>query len=441
MQHTDLMHQQDQMLDSIKASTTPTFSSGKGVFSYTCRFCGSALEHMLVDLGMSPLCESYVTREQLNDMEPFYPIQAFVCENCFLVQVPELVSGEAIYSHYACFSSYSDSWLQHSQDYTNIVIERFNLNKQSQVIEVASNDGYLLQYFIAKGLPVLGIEPAANIAEVAIQKGIPTINKFFGEKTAKELIDKGKQADLLVGNHVLDHVPDLNDFVKGLKLLLSFDGVLTMEFSHLMRLIEGNQFDQICQEHYCYFSFLAVQQIFAAHGLTIFDVQELPTHGGSLRIYVRHTEDESKKVLPSVSELHEREITTGYTQPEIYEKFSERVVETKRKLLVFLINAKREGKKIAGYGAPGKGSTLLNYCGIRQDFVDYTVDRNPFKRGKFLPGIHIPIFPPEKIAETKPDYVLILPWNLKDEIMQQLAYVREWNAKFVIPIPELTIYS
>lgn len=440
MQHTDLRPQHDQSLSVSNASPDPTSSSGTNGAMHGCRFCGSLVMHSVVDLGMSPLCESYVTREQLNNMEPFYPLQAFVCERCFLVQVQEHVSGEAIYSHYAYFSSYSDSWLRHCQNYTNLMVERFELNEQSQVIEVASNDGYLLQYFVAKGLSVLGIEPAANIAEVAVQKGIPTIVKFFGEKTAKDIVEKGTQANLLIGNNVLAHVPDLNDFVKGLKLLLSSDGVLTMEFSHLMRLIEGNQFDQICQEHYCYFSFLTVQQVFAAHGLTIFDVQELPTHGGSLRIYARHMEDKTKPVLSTVSELLEREGAAGYTQLKTYHAFTEKVAETKRKLLEFLIQAKREGKHIVGYGAPGKGNTLLNYCGVRQDFIDYTVDRNPFKHDKFLPGTQIPIFAPEKIAETKPDYVLLLPWNLKDELIQQLAYVREWGAKFVVPIPEVTIY-
>ena len=322
-----------------------------------------------------------------------------------------------------------------------MAIERFGIDQQSQVIEVASNDGYLLQYMVAKGIPALGIEPAANIAEVAIEKGIPTVVKFFGEQTARQLIGDGARADLLVGNNVLAHVPDLNDFVKGLKLLLSSDGVLTMEFPHLMRIFEGNQFDTIYQEHYSYYSFLTVQRVFEVHGLRIFDVEEIPTHGGSLRVYVRHTEDESKAILPAVAELYAREIEAGYMKLGVYQKFGERVAETKRKLLEFLIRAKREGKRVVGYGAPGKGNTLLNYCGIREDFVDYTVDRNPFKHNKFLPGAHIPIYAPDKIAETKPDYVLLLPWNLKDELMQQLEYVRGWGAKFVVPIPELRVYS
>jgi len=407
---------------------------------YSCRFCGQPLQDQVVDLGKSPLCESYLTQEQLKTGEVFYPIQAFVCTGCFLVQVPELVSGEDIYSHYAYFSSYSDSWLQHAKDYTDMIIPRLSLHKNSRIIEIASNDGYLLQFFASRDFQVLGVEPAANIAEVARNKGIPTIVKFFGQNTAEEILKTGERADLLIGNNVLAHVPDLNDFVSGLKLLLSEEGVITMEFSHLLKLMEGNQFDQIYQEHYCYFSLIAVEQVFAAHGLVLFDVEELSTHGGSLRIYARHSEDETKPVLDSVQELRTREIAKGYTKLDIYNAFSERVVETKRKLLEFLIQAKREGKQIVGYGAPGKGSTLLNYCGVREDFIDYTVDRSTYKQGKYLPGVHIPIFAPEKIEETKPDYILILPWNLKDEIMKQLTFVKAWGGKFVVPIPELMIF-
>ena len=407
---------------------------------YSCRFCGHPLRDQVVDLGKSPLCESYLTEEQLKTGEVFYPIQAFVCSDCFLVQVPELVSGEDIYSHYAYFSSYSDSWLQHAQNYTNMIIPRLSLHKNSQIIEIASNDGYLLQFFKDKDFQVLGVEPAANIAEVAKNKGIPTIVKFFGRNTAEEILKNHERADLIIGNNVLAHVPDLNDFVSGLEMLLSEDGVITMEFSHLLKLMEGNQFDQIYQEHYCYFSLIAVEQVFAAHGLIIFDVEEISTHGGSLRIYVRRIEDETKLVLDSIQELRNREIEKGYTKLDTYNAFSERVVEIKHKLLEFLIQAKREGKRIVGYGAPGKGSTLLNYCGVRGDFIDYTVDRNTYKQGKYLPGVHIPIFAPEKIEETKPDYILILPWNLKDEIMKQLSYVRAWGGKFVVPIPDLEIF-
>ncbi|MEH2383018.1 MAG: class I SAM-dependent methyltransferase [Nostoc sp.] len=406
-----------------------------------CLFCGTELHHTFVDLGMSPLCESYRSLKQLNEVESFYPLHVYVCDQCFLVQLQEYISPENIFSDYAYFSSYSDSWLQHAKNYVDLVVERLQLNQESQVIEIASNDGYLLQYFVAKSIPVLGIEPATNIAEVAIKKGIPTIVKFFGQQTAQEQIAKGKKADLLLGNNVLAHTPYLNDFVKGMKIILKPHGVITMEFPHLMRLIEENQFDTIYHEHFSYFSFLTVEKIFAAHGLTIFDVEELTTHGGSLRIYARHNEDYSKPVSQQVSELKYREEAAGFTQLEYYFSFSEQVKETKRKLLDLLIKVKREGKSIVGYGAPGKGNTLLNYCGIRTDFLDYTVDRNPYKQGQFLPGTHIPIFHPDKIAQTKPDYVLILPWNLKNEIIRQITYIRDWGGQFVVPIPEVNVYS
>ena len=405
-----------------------------------CRFCGAALHHTFVDLGMSPLCESYVSRDKLNHMEPFYPLHVYVCQDCFLVQLDEFVSPTEIFSEYAYFSSYSDSWLQHVKDYTDMIVERFELNNQSYVIELASNDGYLLQYFVQKGIPVLGIDPAANIAKVAVEKGVPTLVRFFGREIARELVAEGKQADLLLGNNVLAHVPDINDFVGGMKILLKPQGVITMEFPHLMRLMEGNQFDTIYHEHFSYLSFIAVEKIFAAHELTLFDVEELSTHGGSLRIYARHTDDATKSVSSQVTELREREEVAGFTRLETYTSFTEQVENTKRKLLDFLIKAKWEGKSVAGYGAPGKGNTLLNYCGIRTDFLDYTVDRNPYKQGQFLPGTHIPIFPPDKIKETKPDYVLILPWNFKDEIMRQISYIREWGGQFVVPIPEVKIY-
>jgi hypothetical protein len=406
-----------------------------------CLFCGTGLRYTFVDLGMSPPCESYRSLKQLNEVEPFYPLRVYVCEECFLVQLQEYISPENIFSDYAYFSSYSDSWLQHAKNYVDLVVERFQLNQESQVIEIASNDGYLLQYFVAKSIPALGIEPAANIADVAIKKGIPTVVKFFGQETAQEEVTQGKQADLLVGNNVLAHTPYLNDFVKGMKIILKRHGVITMEFPHLMRLIEENQFDTIYHEHLSYFSFITVENIFAAHGLTIFDVEELTSHGGSLRIYARHSEDSSKPVSHQVSELKYREEAAGFRQLESYFSFGEQVKETKRKLLDFLIKVKREGKSIVGYGAPGKGNTLLNYCGIRTDFLDYTVDRNPYKQGKFLPGTHIPIFHPDKIAETKPDYVLILPWNLKTEIMTQITYIRDWGGQFIVPIPEAHIYS
>ncbi|MBW4442442.1 MAG: class I SAM-dependent methyltransferase [Plectolyngbya sp. WJT66-NPBG17] len=405
-----------------------------------CRFCSSPLHHTFVDLGMSPLCQTHITPEQLNEMEPFYPLHTYVCDNCFLVQLQEFVSPQDIFTEYAYFSSYVDALLKNASDYSDLMVERFGFGSQSKVVEIASNDGYLLQYFVKKGIPVLGVEPAVNVSQVAKDKGIPVVNKFFGVQTATELAADGK-ADLLLGNNVLAHVPDINDFVGGMKIMLKPDGVITMEFPHLMRLIEENQFDTIYHEHFSYLSFIAVERIFAFHGLTLFDVQEIPIHGGSLRIYARHTEDISKPVSDRVTELLEREKIAGFDKLETYANFTEQVKETKRKLLEFLITAKQKGKTVAGYGAPGKGNTLLNYCGIRTDFLDYTVDRNPYKQNKFTPGTHIPIYSPDKIRETKPDYLLILPWNVKDEIMEQVSYIREWGGQFVVPIPEVKIYA
>jgi 2-polyprenyl-3-methyl-5-hydroxy-6-metoxy-1,4-benzoquinol methylase len=406
---------------------------------YSCRVCGSTLKYTFVDLGMSPLCESYLSPDQLNQMEPFYPLHVYVCERCFLVQLQEYVSPEKVFTEYAYFSSYSESWLQHAKSYTDLMVERFSIGAQSQVVELASNDGYLLQYFVERGIPVLGIEPAVNVAQEAIKKGIPTVVKFFGTKTALELSAVRAKADLLLGNNVLAHVPNLNDFVAGMKIMLKPDGLITMEFPHLMRLMEENQFDTIYHEHFSYFSFATVEKVFAAHGLTIFDVEELPTHGGSLRIYARHSENIEEPVTGRVIDLKAREETAGFMRLKTYLSFAKKVEETKRNVLNFLIKAKREGKSIAGYGAPGKGNTLLNYCGIRTDLIDYTVDRNPYKHGKYTPGTHIPIFHPDKISETEPDYIFILPWNLKTEIMKQLAYVREWGAQFVVPVPEVAI--
>jgi hypothetical protein len=405
----------------------------------SCRFCGAELHYTFVDLGMSPLCESYVSADQVNQMEPFYPLHVYVCEKCFLVQLEAYVSPEHIFTEYAYFSSYSDTWLKHSQAYTNQMIERFALDANSHVVEIASNDGYLLQYFVQKNIPVLGIEPAANVAKVAVEKGVNTLVEFFGVECARKLAAEGRHADLMLGNNVLAQVPDINDFVGGMKILLKQQGVITMEFPHLMRLVEENQFDTIYHEHFSYFSLVSAEKIFAAHGLTLFDVEELPTHGGSLRIYARHTEDQTKPVGERIIELRAREEKAGLKAMDYYATFSEQVKETKRKLLEFLIQAKRAGKVLAGYGAPGKGNTLLNYCGIRTDFLDYTVDRNPYKQGKFLPGTHIPIYGPEKIRETKPDYVFILPWNFKDEILVQNAFIREWGGQFVVPIPEVTV--
>ncbi|HEY7652091.1 MAG TPA: class I SAM-dependent methyltransferase [Methylomirabilota bacterium] len=404
-----------------------------------CRFCGTMLSHTFVDLGMSPLCESFLTREQLNQMEPFYPLHAYVCARCFLVQVEEYVRPERIFDDYAYFSSYSDAWLQHARSYTDMIVSRLSLDGQSQVVELGSNDGYLLQYFVARGVPALGVEPAANVAAAAIAKGVPTTTRLFGRDAARELVAEGKRADLIIGNNVLAQVTDLNGFVAGMKTLLKPGGVITMEFPHLLRLIDEQQFDTIYHEHFSYFSFMVAEQIFAAHGLTLFDVEELWTHGGSLRIYARHADDGSRSIGPRVGNLLAREKAAGLDRLERYSAFTEQVEETKRNLLEFLITARRQGKSVAGYGAPGKGNTLLNYCGIRTDFVEYTVDRNPYKHGRFLPGTHIPIFHPEKIKETRPDYLLILPWNLRDEIMAQMAEIRTWGGQFVIPIPTLEV--
>ena len=394
-----------------------------------------------MDLGMHPLCESYVSEDKLNQMEPFYPLHVFVCEQCFLVQLQEYVSPADIFTEYAYFSSYADSWVQHAKRYTDMIVERLKLTAESFVVELASNDGYLLQHFVAKGIPVLGIEPAANVAKVAVEKQVPTLVKFFGVQTARDLVADGKRADLVLGNNVLAQVPDINDFVGGIKLLLAPQGVVTIEFPHLMKLMEESQFDTIYHEHFFYFSLMSAERIFAAHGLNLFDVEELPTHGGSLRIYGHHAEDKIHSVTERYRALMQREKAAGVERLDTYATFAENVKETKRKLLEFLIEAKRKGKKIAGYGAPGKGNTLLNYCGIRSDFLDFTVDRSPYKQGKFLPGTHIPILHPDRIREAKPDYVLILPWNFKDEIMQQVSYIREWGGQFVVPIPEVRVYS
>ena len=403
-----------------------------------CRFCGGSLAEF-VDLGMSPLCESYLTEDQLNTMEPYYPLAAYVCRDCFLVQLQEYVAPKEIFSEYAYFSAYSDSWLDHARRYADTMSKRLRLGSASRVIEIGSNDGYLLQFFVEKNIPVLGIDPAANVARAAEKRGVSTLVKFFGVETARALAESGTQADLIVGNNVLAQVAGLNSFVEGISIILKAGGVCTIEFPHLLKTIDGNQFDQIYHEHFSYFSALTAERIFAAHGMRIFDVAELWTHGGSLRIYVCHAEDESHPTETSVSELLHREREAGLHRLETYADFADRVRATKRKLLSFLIEAKSSCKSLVGYGAPGKGNTLLNYCGIRTDFLDYTVDRNPYKHGKYLPGTHIPIFPPERIFETKPDYVLILPWNLKDEIMSQLTDVRSWGAKFVVPIPQVSV--
>ena len=410
--------------------------------SNQCRFCSNQLKYSFADLGMSPIANDYLNPEQLNQAEKFYPLHTYVCEKCLLVQLAQFESPDHIFGDgdYAYFSSYSDSWLRHAKAYTDLMVEKFGFNSNHQVIEIASNDGYLLQYFQQKGIPVLGIEPAANTAKVAAEKGIPSWVKFFGVETAKELVAEGKIADLLLGNNVLAHVPDLNDFVAGMKIVLKPNGILTMEFPHLLQLMQQNQFDTIYHEHFSYFSFLTVEKIFAAHGLTLFDVEEIPTHGGSLRIYGKHS-DAIAAVSDRVTKLKEKEIAAELHKLETYLTFGEQVKATKRQLLSFLIEVKAQGKAIAAYGAPAKGNTLLNYCGVGTDFIDYTVDRSPYKQGTFLPGTHIPILHPDHIRETKPDYILILPWNLKQEIMSQIEYITEWGGKFVVPIPQVQVYE
>jgi 2-polyprenyl-3-methyl-5-hydroxy-6-metoxy-1,4-benzoquinol methylase len=388
---------------------------------------------------MSPLANSYIEPDAQRSMERFYPLHAYVCSKCLLVQLQEFESPEQIFGDYAYFSSYSESWLEHARAYVEDVSARFGLTAANQVIEIASNDGYLLQYFQRKSIPVLGIEPAANVAKVAEAKGIPSRVAFFGTETARALAKEGRLADLLLGNNVLAHVPDLNDFVRGLKIALKPAGVITMEFPHLLRLMQQNQFDTIYHEHFSYFSFLTVQRIFAHHGLRIFDVRELSTHGGSLRIFACHSELAGHPTTTNVTGLIKEENTAGLDKLPAYRDFAERVRLTKRRLLTFLIQAKQDGKTVVGYGAPAKGNTLLNYCGVRTDFMDYTVDRSPHKQGRYLPGVHVPICHPDKIRETKPDYVLILPWNIRDEVMHQMAHIRDWGGKFVVPIPELTV--
>ena len=423
-------------------STTPSAAQrtqGAAPPTRGCLFCDAPLKHTFVDLGKSPLCESYLAADQLDQMEPFYPLHVKVCSECFLVQLKEYVSGEEIFTEYAYFSSYADSWLDHARRYTEQMIGQLGLGRHSQVIEVASNDGYLLQYFVERGIPALGIEPAANVARVAVEKGVPTLVKFFGRETAQELVDKGTRADLLLGNNVLAQVPDVNDFVAGLKIALAPAGVITIEFPHLLQLVANNQFDTIYHEHFSYFSWVAAERIFAAHGLVLFDVEELPTHGGSLRIYARHATDGTKPVTERARALRAREVQAGRLTLDYYRSFARQVEATKRDLLEFLIEAKRAKKCVVGYGAPGKGNTLLNYCGIRTDFLDFTVDRSPYKQGKFLPGTQIPIRHPDALREARPDYVLILPWNLRDEIAAQLRYVHEWGGRLVVPIPRVEV--
>ena len=404
-----------------------------------CRFCSAPLRDTFVDLGMSPLCESYLRHDQLNGHEAFYPLHVRVCRGCFLVQLEAYVAAEDIFSEYAYFSSYSDSWVDHARRYADLAIERLRLTDRSFVVELASNDGYLLQHFVSRGVPVLGVEPARNVARVAEEKGIPTRVEFFGVRSARQLSHERGRANLIIGNNVLAQVPDLNDFVGGIRLMLAWNGTVTLEFPHLSQLIQGNQFDTIYHEHFSYFSLYAAERIFQEHGLRIYDVEELTTHGGSLRVWGCHDAD-PRTERPRLQELRARELAEGVDQLEYYSGFAERVIRTKHNLLDFLIEARRQGRSVAGYGAPGKGNTLLNYCGIRTDFLEYTVDRNPYKQGLFLPGTHIPIHRPERLAVTRPDYIVIMPWNLKSEITAQLQDAREWGARFVVAIPELEVF-
>lgn len=405
-----------------------------------CRHCGAQLSHLFVDLGMSPVSNALREPEQWNTPETTFPLRAWVCGECLLVQLEVFETREAIFDDdYAYFSSYSDSLLEHSERYVAAMTERFGLGPGKTVVELASNDGYLLQYFRPRGVRVLGVEPSGNVAAAAVEKGIETLVEFFGADLARRLSGDGVQADLITANNVLAHVPDLNDFVSGMKVLLARDGVITVEFPHLMRLMEGNQFDTIYHEHFSYFSFGTVQRVFGAHGLTLFDVEELPTHGGSLRIYARHEEDGSRPVSPRVGDLLDAERARGLDRLDTYVGFGDRVAATKRSLLRFLIEAKEAGKRVAGYGAPAKATTLLNYCGVRTDLIPYTVDRSHRKQGRYLPGVHVPIHAPDRLLEDRPDYVLLFVWNLQEEIVSSMPEVREWGGRFVVPIPAVRV--
>ena len=423
-------------MQSIKPDSL--LSSHTNLRKRYCRLCNASLNATVVDLGMSPLCESFLAADQIDQMEPYFPLHVLVCGNCFLVQLQEYVKPEHIFTEYAYFSSYSTSWVEHARRYCEMIKTRLGLGAQSRVYEIASNDGYLLQHFLPLGVPVTGIEPAANVAAVAQQKNIPTLVEFFGLKLAQRLISEGRPADLIIGNNVLAQVPDLNDFTAGMAHLLAPNGVITLEFPHLERLIDENQFDTIYHEHFSYFSLVTIDRLATRHGLKVFDVEHLPTHGGSLRVYLCRA-DAAHATLPSVGALLAHERAIGFEQIEYYSRFSAKVHRTKRQLLSFLIQCKEQGAKICGYGAPGKGNTLLNYCGIGTDFLDFTVDRNPYKHGRYTPGMHIPIYPVAAIDEARPDYLLILPWNLKNEIVTSMRHVGDWGCKFIVPIPSVDV--
>ncbi len=428
-------------MTTLAAPTTGALDPTPAPATPRCRFCGAALTHTLVDLGPSPLCESFLAADQLDAMEPFYPLHVRVCPACLLVQLPAYVAPEAIFREYAYFSAYSDSWVEHSRRYVEAISERLGLGPASYVVELASNDGYLLQHFVARGVPALGIEPAWNVAEAARARGVETLTEFFGLALARQLAADGRAADLVIGNNVLAQVPDLNDFVAGIAHLLKPGGVATLEFPHVVRLIEESQFDTIYHEHFSYFSAGTVRRIAEAHGLVFFDVEELPTHGGSLRVYLARRDGPARETTAALTSLLAREAAGGYDRLDGYTGFAARVERVKRDLLRFLIETREKGQRAAGYGAPGKGNTLLNYCGIRTDLLEFTVDRNPYKHGRFTPGTHIPIHPPEHLTAERPDVVLILPWNLRAEIGAQLAEVRGWGGRLVVAIPRLEVLA
>ena len=408
------------------------------ITNFSCRFCDSQLDTIFLDLGITPSANSFLKKENLSS-EKSFPLRVFVCNKCLLVQLPETIDPNELFSDYAYFSSFSETWLKHAEDYVDMMINRFDIKHSSQIMEIASNDGYLLKNFVNRNIPVFGIEPASNVADTAIKNGIPTLKKFFSEKTANEIKEKNGLADLLIGNNVLAHVPNINDFISGLKVLLSSNGIITMEFPHILQLIQNNEFDTIYHEHFSYFSFITVQKIFNFHGLEIFDVEEISTHGGSLRIFVQHHNNKQNQMNDSIENLIKKEKDHGLDKISTYQNFSEKIQNVKKKLIDFVESANKEGKSIVCYGAPAKGNTLLNFCGINKEQIDFVVDRSPYKQGLFLPGSHIPIKSVEAIQEAKPDYIIILPWNIKDEIMKQISFVTNWGGKFVIPIPEVKI--
>lgn len=420
---------------SMTVETLPaSIVASEKLHSAQCRICGANLRTTVVNLGMSPLCESFLKPDQLNQLEPYFPLNVLVCDKCFLVQLQEYVSPESIFSEYAYFSSYSTSWVEHARAYCCMIQERLDLNPISRVVELASNDGYLLQHFLPLSIPVLGIEPAANVAKVASAKGIPTIVDFFSLALARRLVEEGRSADLIIANNVLAQVPDLNDFIAGVAHLLAPDGVVTIEVPHLARLLEENQFDTIYHEHFSYFSLITLDHLAKRHGLRVFDIERLSTHGGSIRVYLTHL-NSRYETKPSVDALLSYEHRIGLDEVATYSAFAPRVQQLKRDLLSLLIECKNNGAKICGYGAPGKGNTLLNYCGIGTEFIEFTVDRNPYKHGRYTPGMHIPIRPISAIDAVRPDYLVILPWNLRAEIIGQMRHVESWGCKFIVPIP------